>query len=150
MIPDSATMHTPMHPIRNAGLDTSLVPSGLTSGLPPALSPAGLSPALRNRSVDNFAARSNLRTPPVHSALLILQKCLGIALSTVAWLVFLAGLAHLIIAAVHNQQGELGLGLDSTVMGAKYCLASFVLAAVGLPQWVICARRLRESRAALN
>ncbi len=150
MIPDSARMHTPMHPIRNAGLDTSLVPSGLTSGLPPALSPAGLSPVLRDRSVDNFAARSNLRTPPVNSALLILQKCLGIALSTVAWLVFLAGLAHLIIAAVHNQQGELGLGLDSTVMGAKYCLASFVLAAVGLPQWVICARRLRESRAALN
>lgn len=150
MTPDSARMHTPMHPIRNAGLDTSLVPSGLTSGLPPALSPAGLSPVLRDHSVDNFAARSNLRTPPVNSALLILQKCLGIVLSTVAWLVFLAGLAHLIIAAVHNQQGELGLGLDSTVMGAKYCLASFVLGAVGLPQWVICARRLRESRAALN
>jgi hypothetical protein len=64
--------------------------------------------------------------------------------------VFLVGLAHLILAAVHNQQGELGLGLDSTVSGAKYCLAGFVLAAAGLPQWVISARRLRTLRMALN
>ena len=138
MSPDSVSMHRTMHPIRNAGLETSLLPS------------AALSPALRDHSVDNFAARSNLRTPPVGTVLFTLQKCLGITLSVAAWLVFLAGLAHLILAAVHNQQGELGLGMDSTVAGAKYCLASFVLGGVGLPQWVIGARRLREGRAALN
>ena len=71
-------------------------------------------------------------------------------MAVVAWLVFLAGLAHLILAALHNQQGELGLGLDSTLSGAKYCLASFILAAVGLPQWVISSRKLQASRANLN
>ena len=153
MTPDSARMPgmpSSMHPLRSAGLESSLLPTGLSSGLPSALSPAGVSPALRDRSVDNFAARSNLRTPPIGTALFTLQKCSGIVLSVVAWLIFLAGLAHLILAAVHNQQGELGLGLDSTVAGAKYCLASFVLGGVGLPQWVIGARRLQESRAALN
>ena len=138
MSPDSVSMHRTMHPIRNAGLETSLLPS------------AALSPALRDHSVDNFAARSNLRTPRVGSALHLLQKCLGITLSIFAWLVLLAGLAHLILAAVHNQQGELGLGMDSTVNGAKYCLASFILAAVGLPQWVKSSRKLRAARADLN
>jgi hypothetical protein len=64
--------------------------------------------------------------------------------------VFLVGLAHLVLAAVHNQQGELGMGLDSTVNGTKYCLAGFVLAAAGLPQWVISARKLQKRRLALN
>jgi hypothetical protein len=66
-------------------------------------------------------------------------------LTTIAWVVFLVGLAHLILAAVHNQQGELGLGVDATVTGAKYCLASFLLAGVGLPQWVMSARRLAST-----
>ena len=138
MNPDSARMPRSMHPIHSGALQQRVLPS------------AALSPGLRDRSVDNFALRSNLRTPPLFRSLLLLQKCVGIALSTTAWLIFLAGLAHLILAAVHNQQGELGLGLDSTVMGAKYCIASFVLAAAGLPQWVMSARRLNEARAQLN
>ena len=135
---DSASLHRSMHPIHGASLQQSVLPS------------AALSPVLRDRSVDNFALRSNLRTPPAFRTLLVLQKCLGIALTTTAWLILLAGMAHLILAAVHNQQGELGLGLDSTVMGAKYCTASFVLGAAGLPQWVMSARRLNEARAHLN
>lgn len=138
MSPDSVSLHSTMHPLRNAGLETSLLPS------------AALSPALRDHSVDSFAARNNLRTPPVSPALHLLQKCLGITLSLFAWLVFLAGLAHLILAAVHNQQGELGLGMDSTLSGAKYCLASFLLAGAGLPQWVIGSRKLQSARANLN
>ncbi len=59
-----------------------------------------------------------------------------------AWLAFLWGLAQLILAAVHNQQGELGLGIDSTLNGAKSCLASFVMAAAGVPQWVMANRKL--------
>ncbi len=135
MNPDSASFHRSLQPIQGAALQQSVLPS------------TALSPGLRDHRVDNFALRSNLRTPPAFRSLLVLQKCLGIALATTAWLIFLAGLAHLIIAAVHNQQGELGLGLDSTMTGAKYCLASFLLAAAGLPQWVMSARRLHEARA---
>ncbi len=138
MNPDSASMHRAMPPIHSAALQQSVLPS------------SALSPGLRDHRVDNFAVRSNLRTPPAPRFFLLLQKCLGIALSTTAWLIFLAGLAHLIIAAVHNQQGELGLGVDSTLTGAKYCLASFLLAAAGLPQWVMSARRLNEAHAQLS
>ncbi len=62
-----------------------------------------------------------------------------------AWLVFLWGFSYLILAAVHNQQGELGLGLDATLFGAKSCLGSFLLAAIGVPQWVMAQRRLNRA-----
>lgn len=104
-------------------------------------SPA-LSPSLRDHSAEGFAAQSGLRTQNRLPYPAILQKCLGIAFSCTAWILFLAGLAHFVIAALHNQAGELGLGLDSTVGGAKYCLASFALAGIGLPQWVRGNRRL--------
>ena len=138
MTPDSASMHRSMdsiHPAHGAA--------------PALLGSATLSPGLRDHSVDTFAARSNLRTPPAAPALLVLQKCIGMTLATIAWVVFLVGLAHLVLAAVHNQQGELGLGVDSTVTGAKYCLASFLLAGMGLPQWVISSRRLQSAPSAL-
>ena len=69
-----------------------------------------------------------------------LPELVTLALTATAWLIFLYGLAQLILAAVHNQQGELGLGLESTLTGAKSCLASFLLAGIGLPQWVMASR----------
>jgi hypothetical protein len=138
MTEESISMQGSVYPIHTAGLEPALLPS------------AALSPALRDPRVKDFAARSNLRTPPVSPALLQLQKCVGMALAAAAWLVFLVGLAHLLLAAVHNQQGELGLGLDSTISGAKYCVASFLIAAVGLPQWVMSARKLQAQRMAWN
>ena len=138
MIPDSGSMHRSME-----------IHSAAHSGTPSLLRSTALSPGLRDHSVDTFAARSNLRTPPAAPALLVLQKCIGMTLATIAWVVFLVGLAHLVLAAVHNQQGELGLGVDSTVTGAKYCLASFLLAGMGLPQWVISSRRLQSAPSAL-
>jgi len=65
-------------------------------------------------------------------------------LVSAGWLVFLWGLANLAIAAVHNQQGELGLGLDATLRGAKSCLGGFLLAAIGVPQWVMAQRKLHQ------
>jgi hypothetical protein len=62
-----------------------------------------------------------------------------------AWLVFLWGIASLVLAAVHNQQGELGLGWAATMSGGKSCLASFLLAAAGVPQWVMANKKLAQS-----
>lgn len=138
MIPDNTSTQRSVYPIPTAALESSFLPS------------AALSPALRDPRIEPFAARNSLRSPRTSSALLVLQKCLGITLAMSAWLVFLVGLAHLVLAAVHNQQGELGMGLDSTVRGTKYCLAGFALAAAGLPQWVIGARKLHTRRLALN
>ena len=59
-----------------------------------------------------------------------------------AWLIFLWGLANLVLAALHNAHGELGLGLDATLSGAKSCLGAFVVAALGVPQWVMAQRKL--------
>lgn len=64
-------------------------------------------------------------------------------LVAMAWLIFLWGLANLILAALHNQHGELGLGMDATLMGAKSCLGAIILAAIGVPQWVMSQRKLR-------
>jgi hypothetical protein len=88
--------------------------------------------------------RSDLRGPSGLAGLSILQKCAGVMLVGSAWVIFLWGLANLILAAVHNQQGELGLGIDATLMGAKACLGAFLLAAIGVPQWVMAQRRLRR------
>jgi len=109
-----------------------------------------LSPALRGGSVAPFAVRNNLRTPPLNSALTGLQRWLGITLTAMAWLVFLWGMAHLVIAAVHNAGGELGQSIDATVRGAKCCLGAFLLALVGLPQWLVSQRKLDHVRLQRN
>lgn len=108
----------------------------------PLLPESVLQPPLRGGRVGSFAARKNLRSTPFW----ILQKCLGMALTGMGWLVFLGGLAYLILAAVHNQAEELGRGLDSTATGAQLCLASFLLVAAGLPQWLSANRRLARAR----
>lgn len=109
-----------------------------------------LSPALRGGSVAPFAVRNSLRTPPLNSALVGLQRWLGITLTAMAWLVFLWGMAHLVIAAVHNGGGELGQSIDATVRGAKCCLGAFLLALVGLPQWLVSQRKLDHVRLQRN
>lgn len=132
-------------------LEKPLLPSsahiGLTPGLARALPPGQApAPALRGGGVAPYAVQSGLRTPGSRSALATLQKCAGMALTAAAWVVFLGGLAHLILAAVHNQRGELGIGLNSTMSGAKYCLAGFLLAGIGVPQWLMAERRAVRSR----
>ncbi len=114
----------------------------LRANLRVPLADEGPSPILRGEGVVPFAARNELRRSPVFPWLTALQKCAGMVLVSGAWLAFLWGLAQLILAAVHNQQGELGLGIDSTLNGAKSCLASFVMAAAGVPQWVMANRKL--------
>src|SRR5262245_50567296 len=99
------------------------------------------SPILRGGSVVPFAVRNELRGPSSFSWLPYLRKGAGIALTATAWLIFLYGMASLILAALHNQQGELGLGLESTLTGAKSCFGAFILAAIGLPQWVTKQRQ---------
>jgi hypothetical protein len=103
---------------------------------------SGLSPRLRSGSVDPFAVRNDFRSSPALPSLTLLQKCSGITFVGAAWLLFLFGLANLILAALHNQQGELGLGVESTLYGAKCCLAGLLFCAVGVPQWVMAERRL--------
>jgi hypothetical protein len=100
------------------------------------------SPILRGGRADPFAVRSALRGPSGLIGLAILQKCAGLVLVGSAWLIFLWGLANLVLAALHNSQGELGMGLDATLMGAKSCLGAFLLAAIGVPQWVMAKRKL--------
>lgn len=139
----------------NSALESPLISSssigasrvGLSSAFPPGLSlgraPA---PALRGGRVGSYAVHSGLRTSGAGSPLLTLQKCAGMTLTAGAWLLFLGGIAHLILAALHNQRGELGVGLGSALSGAKYCLASFVLAAAGIPQWLTAERRAARLR----
>lgn len=103
------------------------------------------SPILRGGRAEPFAVRNELRSPSGLTWLAILQKCAGLVLVGSAWLIFLWGLANLILAALHNQQGELGLGLDSTLLGAKACLGAFLLAAIGVPQWVMANRKLSRA-----
>lgn len=112
--------------------------------VPVSGSAAEVPPILRGESVTPFAVRNELRSSPSSAWLAILQKCAGMLLVSAGWLVFLWGLANLAIAAVHNQQGELGLGLDATLRGAKSCLGGFLLAAIGLPQWVMAQRKLHQ------
>ena len=64
----------------------------------------------------------------------------------VAWMTLLIGLAHLFVAAVHNRDGELGLGLESTLIGARACLISFGFAVFGVPMWVVSERNIRRQR----
>lgn len=109
-----------------------------------------LSPALRGGSVAPYAVRNNLRTPRLDSTLLGLQRWLGITLTAVAWMVFLWGMAHLVIAAVHNAGGELGASIDATVRGAKCCLGAFLLALAGVPQWLVSQRKLDSARLLRN
>ena len=135
----------------SAPLESPALPSsahlGLTPGLARALPPGqGPAPALRGGGVAPFAVQSRLRTPGSRTTLITLQKCAGVMLTAGAWVVFLGGLAHLILAAVHNQRGELGVGLSSTLSGAKYCLAGFLLAGIGVPQWLMADRRAARAR----
>ena len=114
----------------------------------PVITP--VSPALRGGSVAPFAVRNELRSAPFDPSLATLQKMLGMALSAMAWLVFLWGMAHLVIAAVHNAQGELGAGIDASVRGGKCCLGALLLALVGVPQWLVAQRKLDRGRPLLN
>lgn len=133
-----------------AGTGQAALPTHATLRQAPVLSQPAMSPVLRGGSVAPFAVRNNLRTPPIDSTLASLQKMLGMTLSTMAWLVFLWGMAHLVIAAVHNAQGELGVGIDATVRGSKCCLGAFLLALIGVPQWLFGQRKIDRGRLSLN
>lgn len=62
--------------------------------------------------------------------------------SLVAWVLFLVGLAHFLIAAMQQQTEQLGASLLSTARGTNYGLAALLLLFVALPQWVMGQRRL--------
>lgn len=127
MPPDASSLRVHIPAVPSPVLEAPLLPDTV------------LQNPLRGGRIDSFAARNNLRTSP----LWILQKCLGIALTTVGWLVFLGGLAYLILAALHNHAEELGLGLGATATGAQLCLASFILVATGVPVWLSADRKVR-------
>ena len=127
MPPDASSLRVHLPAVPNPVLEAPLLPDTV------------LQNPLRGGRIDSYAARNNLRTSP----LWILQKCLGIALTTVGWLVFLGGLAYLILAALHNHAEELGLGLSATGTGAQLCLASFILVATGVPVWLSADRKVR-------
>ena len=74
---------------------------------------------------------------------LVFIRFIGIAISMVAWVVTMRGFAHLAVAAIENNRGELGLGIDGTKAGAVYCLIAFAIACVGIPLWVFAERQLR-------
>ncbi|MCS6915192.1 MAG: hypothetical protein RMK29_00825 [Myxococcales bacterium] len=93
-------------------------------------------------------ARSSFRIRVDVAGLRTLQRCAGIALCLLAWIAMLAGFAHLWVAAVHNHRGELGLGIDATIQGARTCVLSLLLAAVGVPLWVVAEGHLRRQRRA--
>lgn len=97
-----------------------------------------------DRRVVDFAVRTPLRTGIPERTLRVLQRCAGIVLTMIAWIVFLGGLAHFVIAALHNREGELGKGLDATILGAYACAASVILAGIGVPNWVFAERKLRN------
>lgn len=138
----------------SAAVVAGSAPSARSAGrLTHAAAPLGqpaLSPALRSGSVAPYAVRNNLRSPRLDSTLLSLGRWLGITLTAVAWLVFLWGMAHLVIAAVHNAGGELGAGIDATLRGAKCCLGAFLLALAGVPQWLVSQRKLDAVRLLRN
>lgn len=71
------------------------------------------------------------------------QRWLGIGLTLCAWLLLLLGLAHLVMATLHNRDEELGLGIDATARGAWLCLGSLMFAACGISLWLLAERRLR-------
>lgn len=143
----SPALESPLISSSSIGSSGSSSRIGLSSPFPPGLSlgraPA---PALRGGRVGSYAVHSGLRTSGAGTPLLTLQKCAGMTLTAGAWLLFLGGIAHLVLAALHNQRGELGVGLGSAMSGAKYCLASFVLAAAGIPQWLTAERRAARLR----
>jgi hypothetical protein len=132
---DLDTMPVPLYHSGNGALDVACMAASAEAALvaPP---PAG--------GVDAFAVRSGLRTPAVFASPLTLQRCAGIAVSMMAWIVMLAGLAHLCVAALRNREGELGLGLDATIHGAQACLLSLALGALGVPLWALAELRLRR------
>lgn len=138
-------MHHELASMQSARLSTEplKIRADIGANMRVAMPQQGVSPDLRRGSVVPIAARNELRSSPVLPWLAFLQKCAGMAFVASAWLVFLWGMAHLILAAVHNQQGELGLGLDATLSGAKSCLGGFLLAAIGVPQWVMGNRKSR-------
>jgi hypothetical protein len=129
------TMPVPLYHSGNGALDVTCMAASAEAALasPPPAGGAGA-----------YAVRSALRSTAVMSSALTLQRCAGIALSMMAWLVMLAGLAHLCVAALRNREGELGLGLDATIHGAEACLASLAIGAVGVPLWVLAELRLRR------
>ena len=132
---DLDTMPVPLYHSGTGALDvTCMAASGGAAVVAPP--PEG--------GVGDFAVRSILRTRPSAASLLTLQRCAGIALSMLAWIVMLAGLAHLVVAAVRNREGELGLGLDATIQGAQVCLLSLGIGAVGVTLWVLAELRLRR------
>jgi hypothetical protein len=61
-----------------------------------------------------------------------------------AWVATLFCFASLCTAAVHNKQAELGLGLDSTILGAKAFLLALGVSAVGIPLWVFAEIELQR------
>jgi hypothetical protein len=115
---------------------------------------AALSPALRRGGLAYHAVRNLLRIHPASwyasDETVALRRWAGIAFSMGAWLVLLVGLAHLFVAAMHNRDGELGLGLESTLIGARSCLVAGALAVLGVPLWVAAERRIRQKREQLQ
>ncbi|HMU40551.1 MAG TPA: hypothetical protein PKE31_16195 [Pseudomonadota bacterium] len=103
---------------------------------------ARVQPALHTVSVKHFAARIHLRAVSVGYCVGQLQKGAAVLVSLVAWVLFLVGLAHFLIAAMQQQTEQLGASLLSTARGTNYGLAALLLLFVALPQWVMGQRRL--------
>jgi len=99
---------------------------------------------IRSSRVTDFAVRSDIRTLSLTYRSGTLQKYSGIFISAVAWVVFLMGMAHFLLAAMQQQAEELGAGIDSTERGISYCLSAIMLLAVAVPQWVMGERRLHR------
>lgn len=69
------------------------------------------------------------------------QRTLALSLGFCAWLLLLLGLAHLVMAVMHDRAEELGLSMDALRKGFWACLGGVALAAVALPLWLRAAPR---------
>jgi hypothetical protein len=126
-------------PTPDGGLDAPALATATAEAALVQTPPADRSDRL-DRRIDSFALRRLLRRKLDAPAVL---RCLGVSLCMIAWMLLLLGLAHFVVAALHNRNGELGLGLDATLLGGEVCLLSFALATAGVPLWVRAERRLR-------
>lgn len=99
---------------------------------------------VRSNRITDFAVRNDVRALSLGYRSGTLQKYSGIFISAVAWVVFLMGMAHFLLAAMQQQAEELGAGIDSTERGISYCLSAIILLAVAVPQWVMGERRLHR------
>ena len=74
----------------------------------------------------------------------MVQRAFGVALTMVAWLIVLAGLAFIGIAITRKYHGELGQSADMTMVAAQLFGTASILAGIGLPNWVSAERVFRQ------